>query len=83
MYRIIFNTNTAKWQVQLQVYVIFWKTVKTNPLGFENYDLASAYVESVGLDKVYRNFRETPAHQLWAGEPVQYAAQASPLRRTM
>lgn len=67
MYRITFDTKTAKWQVQLQTWYLFWRTIKTNPIGFENYDLAAAYVEQVGLARVYRNWRNTAAASIWDG----------------
>lgn len=67
MYRIHFNPDTAKWQVQLQVWGCLWRTIKTNPIGFENYDLAAEYVEKVGLARVYRNWRDSTQSWIWQG----------------
>ena len=71
MYRIAFNPTTACWMVQLQVFGFFWQSIRNGKelgeVGFDNYAAASEYVKTVGLDKVYRDSRATPAAHIWGG----------------
>lgn len=79
MYRIVFDPDTAKWVIQLKAFGLFWRRIKTNPLGFENYDLAASYVENVGLDKVYRNYHRTAVAEIFAGgHPMESGYQPMP-----
>lgn len=71
MYRIIFNPDTAKWQVQLLSYGLFWRTIKTNPIGFENWELASQYVSKVGLANVYRPYKGSVIGAIMSGDHPQ------------
>lgn len=71
MYQIIFSPKTAAWQVQILTYGLFWVSIRTHnkaePVTFDNFDQARAYVDSVGLDQVYRNKADSHAHQLMQG----------------
>ena len=59
MYRLVFNPKSAAWNIQIQVFYVFWSTIKTSTeLG--THDQAISYIKSIGLDKVYRNYRDAP-----------------------
>ena len=75
MFRIIFSTSEAHWVVQLQVYGMFWSTVKDKE--FANYEDALLYVQSTGIDRVYRDYRSSMTHNLMqGGQPQQYILRA-------
>lgn len=76
IYRIIFNPDTASWQVELQRLGFLWKPVMTKvntgepllePRRFDNYELAASFVKEKGIDKVYRNWGSRPTVQLMHG----------------
>lgn len=57
MYRIVFDTKSAAWKVQLQKAWFFWSTIKIEP--FPDHASAKAYVDRVGIAKAYRDFNDT------------------------
>ena len=52
-YRIYFNYQTAKFEVQILVYGFFWRTAKS--MTYETLSEAQSKVSQIGLDKLYRN----------------------------
>lgn len=60
-YRIRYNTDAACWNVELAfgLWSMFFRPVKnpdgSSPLSFRSHTEASDWVESVGLDQVYKN----------------------------
>jgi hypothetical protein len=63
MFRIHFDPKLGRFIVQVHRFGIFWSSVMalnddssgTNQLMFKTLDEASAYVKSIGLDKLYRD----------------------------
>lgn len=71
MYQIIFSPKLAAWQIQILTYGLLWISIrahnKTEPVTFKNFDEARTYADSIGLDQVYRNRADTPAHHIMQG----------------
>ena len=65
MFKIEFNPHTCAWEIKLQRFYIFWETLDGQSFG--DYDSACEYVQSVGLDKVYRNYRDSYAEYVLGG----------------
>lgn len=70
MYRIVFDTNKGRWVIQLQVFILFWADIKLegSACSWEDYDAAAAYVVKVGLNKVYRDYRDSITHTISSGQ---------------
>ncbi len=65
-YRITFNTQSCMWEVSLQrLYGLYWS--KLNGQAFANIESAEDYVQQVGIDRVYRDWRNTHTHMLMSG----------------
>ena len=83
MYRIIFNPNTASWQVELQLFGFWWKPIMgqvegskepvLEPQRFPDFNQANEYVNKVGLSKVYRNWNDRPAHHIMQSTQMHQA----------
>lgn len=59
MYRILLDTNTSKWIIQISGYFIFWKTLRRRTDNqeaeqFDNFDEAMAFVQKTGIERVYQ-----------------------------
>lgn len=71
MYRITFDPHAASWIIQLQVLGIFWVTVRNEDTKgdrrFPNFTAADDHVKKLGLDKVYRNYRDSRTAYLMDG----------------
>jgi hypothetical protein len=66
MYKITFNTQKCCWEIKLStVYGLYWSTLKGKE--FPNIISAEDYVNSVGLNKVYRNWNESYADFVMKG----------------
>ena len=79
MYRISFVPQSARWVVQLQVFGLFWRTVQTED--FTTFHAAEQFVERVGLPSVYRNYHDSPTHQIMAGVQPYYPPQVLRTKR--
>jgi hypothetical protein len=71
MYRIEFDTNAAAWIIQLQTLPFLWRTIRKGESVhlFPNYEAAVDYVETVGLNKVYRNYADRPSAAVQSYHP--------------
>lgn len=66
MYKIDFDPNTCVWQIQLsRFYGLYWATLKDK--AFANIGDAENYVKGVGLDKVYKDYRDSYADVVMRG----------------
>ena len=52
-YRIFFNYQTAKFEVQILAYIFFWRTAKG--MTYETLGEAQSKINQIGLDKLYVN----------------------------
>lgn len=66
MFRIHFDPKLGRFLIQINVRHMFWRSVMTlnqdssgsEVMMFKTFDEASAYVKSIGLDKLYRDRSE-------------------------
>lgn len=66
MYQITFNTKSCEWEIKLQrMYGLYW--AKLNGKSFPNIESAEDYVTQVGLDKVYRDYRNSAINHVMMG----------------
>ena len=65
MYRIVINPTDGVWQIQLQVFGLFWKQIGTE--SFSCYNDARKAADALGLDNVYRDYAGSYAHQIMRG----------------
>lgn len=65
MYRIIFDPKQAVWLVQLQCWLVLWRSIQGST--FNDFNTAAAYVESIGLPKVYRNYADSATSHILRG----------------
>lgn len=60
MYKIDFSPEKCVWEIKLSKFFgLIWITLKHKE--FDNIVAAEGYVKEVGLDTVYRNYRNTYA----------------------
>lgn len=83
MYKITFDTDTSRWTIQLLKYGFLWVPLSEarKTQSWINYDDAMAYVDHVGLSKVYRNYHDSPTHQIMAGAQPYYPPQVLRTKR--
>ena len=63
IYRIVFCPKIGAWQVQFQRFYFFWVSVREQGKlrTFSNYNMASAYIKSMGIDIAYKDWATRPA----------------------
>lgn len=65
-FKITFNTQSCQWEIAIQrMYGLYWSKLKGKT--FPNIESAEDYVQQVGLDKVYRDYRNSATHVLFSG----------------
>ena len=75
IYRIVFCPKIGAWQVQFQRFYFFWVSAcaEGKPRTFSNYNMAVAYIKSMGIDTVYRDWADRP--------PLGYGSYENPYQR--
>ena len=69
MYRISFDVNSSRWTISLQRFGFLWVPIKeqTKVQSWPDYEAAAAYVEKVGLARVYVNWNDGTTAAIWQG----------------
>ena len=69
MYRTHFDTRAGVWRVQLLRYGFIWTSIcEDNVLmGWRDYNDCQAFIERVGLHRVYRSYHDSAAAQIMSG----------------
>lgn len=66
MFKITFNPTKCMWEIKLSSFFgLVWVTLKGKE--FSNITSAEDYIQCVGLDKVYRNYRDSYAEYVLGG----------------
>lgn len=67
MYRIIINTKTGCWRIQIRIWGI-WRTVNSQAgKEYDTYEEAQQAVCRAGIPYVYRDIRTCPTFNIWHG----------------
>ena len=65
MYRYTYNTESAKWEIQLLIWGLYWKTVRG--LSFDSLAMAKQGVAQRGISE---HFREQQPFNYKPGVPI-------------
>lgn len=66
MYRIVIDPDTASWIIQVQRFFLFWRQIGAET--YPTYAAAKRQVETLGLDRVYRDYHQSFLHNVASGK---------------
>ena len=71
MYRTHFDYHAGVWRIQLLAYGFLWMNVcdAGKVRGWPNVTACDEFITNTGIDKIYRNYRDSAAHSILNSHP--------------